>query len=146
MVRSYIFDCSPASVLRLAALCTGALTACARSEFGWRVAPSPISSPRPTMPAVQIPDTMTAGVPDTVFIWTESGGCTRRGPTDVRSDGVVVTIRLFDSLLVRAPHGYGCTDDLRHGQRPVEIRFAHPGLGVVRVVGTDTTEHHVLVK
>ena len=146
MVRSYILGCSPASVLRLAALCTGALIACARNEFGWRVAPSPISSPRATMPAVQVPDTMTAGVPDTVFIWTESGGCTREGPTDVRSDSVVVTIRLFDSLLVRAPSNYACTSDQRFGRRHVQIRFAHSGLGVVRVVGTDTTEHRVQVK
>ena len=89
---------------------------------------------------------MTAEVPDTVLIWTESGGCTRGGPTEIRSDGLVVTIRLLDSLLVRAPRNYGCTDDARYGQRRVEIRFARPGIGVVRVIGTDTTEHRVLVR
>jgi len=139
---------SPASGLRFAVLCA-VLTGCARSEFGWRVAPSLIRSDRATIPAVQIPDTMTAGEPDTVIIWTQSGGCTRKGPTQIISYDTVVTIRLFDSLLVRGPHGppdYACPLIRSFAWRRVEIRFSHPGQGVVRVVGTDTTQHAVVVQ
>ena len=138
----------PASVLRFAAL-WAVLTGCARSEFGWRVAPSLIRSDRATIPAVQVPDTMAAGQPDTVIIWTLSGGCTRKGPTQIVSDDTLVTIRLFDSLLVRAPPGppdYACPSIRSFGRRLVEIRFSHPGQGVVRVVGTDTTQHAVVVR
>ena len=87
--------------------------------------------------------------PDTVIIWTQSGGCTRKGPTQIISYDTVVTIRLFDSLLVRGPHGppdYACPLIRSFARRRVEIRFSHPGQGVVRVVGTDTTQHAVVVQ
>ena len=89
---------------------------------------------------------MTTAVVDTVRIWTKSGGCTRQGPTEVTSEGLVVTIRVFDSVLVHAPRDYGCPDIERFGRRAVAIRFSQPGLGVVRVVGADTTTRRVLIR
>jgi len=145
-MHSSALESWPRSVLHLLAVCIGASGGCARSELGWQVAPSLIRSDRSTMRAVHVPDTMTAGVADTAIIWTKSGGCTRRGPTDIVSSGPLVTIRLFDSVLVRQPDDYACPAVLRFARRVVAIRFSQPGASLVRVVGTDTTESHVLVR
>ncbi len=85
---------------RLSLVCASA-AACAIFQSDWRLEPSPIGTDRATLPAVQIPDTVTAGVPETVVVWTKGGGCTRRAVPQVASDDLLVTIRLFDSIVVR---------------------------------------------
>lgn len=122
------------------------LGACATSQLTWRLAPSVIYSERSDVPAVQVPDTITSGVATTIHISTKSGGCTRRGPTVVTSGDHLVTVRLFDSVLVRRPDDYVCPLILNLSRLPVVVRFSTPGLGLLRVIGADTIEHHVMIR
>src|SRR5207247_8652557 len=71
--------------IRLIVLCAS-VAACAMFQPDWRLAPSVIGSDRPTLPAVDIPDTLTAGVPATVTAWTKMGweGCERPGTARVK--------------------------------------------------------------
>src|SRR5437762_13150961 len=85
---------------RLSLVCAS-VAACAIFQSDWRLEPSPIGTDRATLPAVQIPDTVMAGVPETVVVWTKGGGCTRRAAPQVASDDLLATIRLFDSIVVR---------------------------------------------
>jgi hypothetical protein len=120
--------------------------ACATSPVTWRLAPSVIYSDRPDLPAVQVPDTFISGIPATIHVAIKYGGCTRRGPTEVVSGDHLVTVRLFDSILVRRPDDYPCFLILHLPRLPVVVRFSAPGPGVVRVLGTDTIEQHVVVR
>ena len=123
------------------------LAACAIIQSDWRLEPSPIGTDRATLPAVQIPDTVTAGVPDTVVVWTKGGGCTRRAAAQVASDDLVVTVRLFDSILVRMRENEACPAVAWVARRPVVIRFSQPGVGTIRVVGKDTlVERRIFVR
>src|SRR5438445_6649564 len=94
--------------IRLIVLCTS-VAACAIFQPDWRLAPSVIGSDRPTLPAVDVPDTLTAGVPATVTAWTKMGweGCERPGTARVTSDDLPVTIRLFDSVARRGENEAG---------------------------------------
>src|SRR5437879_12690072 len=85
--------------IRLIVLCTS-VAACAIFQPDWRLAPSVIGSDRPTLPAVDVPDTLTAGVAATVTAWTKMGweGCDRPGTARVTSGALPVTVRLLGSL------------------------------------------------
>src|SRR2546429_681769 len=116
-------------------------------QHDWQLAPSVIGSDRPTLPAVDVPDTLTAGVPATVTAWTKMGweGCERPGTARVTSDDLLVTVRLFDSVARRA-EDEACPSVLTHRRRTVVIRFSGSGLGTVRFVGRDTIERRVVVR
>src|SRR5437016_1753945 len=88
--------------IRLIVLCTS-VAACAIFQPDWRLAPSVIGSDRPTLPAVDVPDTLTAGVPATVTAWTKMGweGCERPGTARVTSDELLVTDSLLDPVDLR---------------------------------------------
>src|SRR5438046_8929852 len=90
---------SPRPRARLLVLCTS-LAACAIFQHDWRLAPSVIGSDRPTLPAVDVPDTLTAGAPATVTAWPKLGweGCDRPGTARVTSDDLLAPVRLFDSV------------------------------------------------
>jgi hypothetical protein len=123
------------------------LGACAILRSDWSLEPSPIGTDRATLPAVEIPDTVTAGVPDTVVVWTKGGGCTRRSAPQVASGDLLVTVRLFDSVLVRMRDSEACPAVAWVARRPVAIHFSQRGVGTVRVVGKDTVvEHRVVVR
>ncbi len=131
---------------RLSLLCAS-VAACAISQSDWRLEPSPIGTDRATLPAVEIPDTVTAGVPETVVVWTKGGGCTRRVAPQVASDDLLVTIHLYDSILVRIRDNEACPAVAWMARRPVVIHFSQPGVGTVRVVGRDTVvERRVFVR
>ena len=122
----------------------GLLVACA--AFAWRLTPSVIERPHDNVSAFQVlPDSVAIGAPVTVTVWTKSGGCTRKGHTDVRTRDRVATIRLFDSVLVRGPRDLGCPSVLRFARNVFAIQFSDPGLAIVRVIGTDTLEQTVVV-
>jgi len=106
-----------------------------------------IGSDRPTLPAVDVPDTLTAGVPATVTAWTKMGweGCERPGTARVTSDDLLVTVRLFDSV-ARMGEDEACPSVLTFRRRTVVIRFSGSGLGTVRFVGRDTIERRVVVR
>jgi len=127
------------------ALGSAVLAACA-AKVGWRLIPSPIVSPGKPLPAVRVPDTMKVGLPDTVIVWTRGGGCTRTVPPQVTGDDLQVTIRLFDSVLVRQPDDYACPAVRWDARRTTAIRFARAGAALVRVVGSDTSDHVVVVR
>lgn len=133
--------------LRLVLVCTS-LAACAIFQHDWRLAPSAIGSDRSTLPAVDVPDTMTAGVPATVTAWTKMGweGCERPGTVRVTSDDLLVTVRLFDSVRVRFEENEACPSVLTHRRRTAVIRFSGAGSGTVRFVGKDTIERRVVVR
>ena len=137
---------SPRLRVRLLVLCTS-LAACAIFQPDWRLAPSVIGSDRPTLPAVDVPDTLTAGVPVTVTAWTKMGweGCERPGTARVTSDDLLVTVRLFDSVARRGENEV-CPSVLTFRRRTVVIRFSGSGLGTVRFVGRDTIERRVVVR
>jgi len=123
------------------------VAACAIFQSDWRLEPSPIGTDRATLPAVQIPDTVTAGVPETVVVWTKGGGCTRRAVPQVASDDLLVTIRLFDSIVVRMRDNEACPAVAWMARRTAVIHFSQPGVGTVRVVGRDTVvERRVVVR
>src|SRR5207245_1582263 len=88
--------------IRLIVLCTS-VAACAIFQPDWRLAPSVIGSDRLTLPAVDVPDTLTAGVPATVTAWTKMGweGCERPGTARVTSDDFLVTVRCEDRKSTR---------------------------------------------
>ncbi len=65
-------------LMRRVSLVCACVAACAIFQSDWRLEPSPIGTDRATLPAVQIPDTVMAGVPETVVVWTKGGGCKRR--------------------------------------------------------------------
>jgi len=132
--------------IRLIVLCTS-VAACAIFQPDWRLAPSVIGSDRPTLPAVDVPDTLTAGVPATVTAWTKMGweGCERPGTARVTSDDLLVTVRLFDSV-ARMGEDEACPSVLTFRRRTVVIRFSGSGLGTVRFVGRDTIERRVVVR
>ena len=132
---------------RALSLVCASVAACAIFQSDWRLEPSPIGTDRPTLPAVQIPDTATAGVPETVVVWTKGGGCTRRAVPQVASDDLLVTVRLFDSIVVRMRDNEMCPAVAWIARRPVVIHFLHHGVGTVRVVGRDTVvERRVIVR
>ena len=139
---------APASYLMLRlSLVSACMAACAIFQSDWRLEPSPIGTDRATLPAVQIPDTVTAGVPETVAVWTKGGGCTRRAAPQVASDDLLVTVRLFDSILVQMQDNEACPAVAWMARRPVVIHFSQPGVGTVRVVGRDTVvERRVVVR
>ena len=89
---------------------------------------------------------MNAGSADTVVAWTRGGGCTRIVPPKITEDDLHVTIQLFDSVLVRRPDDYVCVAVRWDARRTVPLRFARPGLALVRVIGSDTTERTVVVR
>lgn len=132
---------------RLAVVCAS-LVACALSQSDWRLEPSPIGTDRATLPAVQIPDTMTAGVPETVVVWTKGGGCTRTAAPKVTSDNALVTISFFDSIVVRwRDTAEACPAVAWMARRKVAIHFSQLGIGIVRVLGKDTVvERSVVVR
>jgi hypothetical protein len=120
------------------------LAACA--PFAWRLDPSVIERPQANVPALQVPDSVTTGAPVTVTVWTKSGGCTRRGRTEVTTHDRVATIRLFDSVLVRSPDDYACPSVLRFARNVFSVQFSHSGPAIVRVIGTDTLERAVVIR
>ena len=123
------------------------LTACAARAL-WRLTPSPIISPGSSLPAVHVPDTMNVGVPDTVTVWTSGGGCTRFVAPHITSDDLQVTIRLLDSVSVWAPDDTVavCPAVRLDHRNKVVISFARPGTALVRVIGSDTSLHSVVVR
>jgi len=133
--------------MRYPSLVCASVAACAVFQSDWRLEPSPIGTDRATLPAVEIPDTVTAGVPETVVVWTKGGGCTRRVAPQVASDDLLVTIRLYDSILVRIRDNEACPAVAWMARRPVVIHVSQPGVGTVRVVGRDTVvERRVFVR
>ena len=120
------------------------LVACA--SYSWRLAPAVIDSPQAGLPAVQAPDSVFLAADVTVIVWTRSGGCTRRGRLEQDSDNNIVTIRVFDSILVRAPSNTLCPDVLRHTRNQVNIRFSRVGTAILRAIGTDTVERTLVVR
>ena len=143
-MHSYLFHAAqrPSLLVLVASL----LAACATTELTWRLAPSSIHSDRSEVAAIQAPDTISNGVPTTIYIWTEYGGCTRRGLTKVTSGDHLVTIWLFDSVLVRQPADYYCPAILSFAPVPVVLHFSAPGPGLLRVIGTDTVQHRIVVQ
>jgi len=121
------------------------LTACA-AKVAWRLNPSPIMSPGSHVPAVHMPDTMNAGSADTVVAWTGGGGCTRMAPARITQDDLHVTIQLFDSVLVRQPDDYVCPAVRWDHRNTIAVRFSRPGVALVRVIGSDTIDHTVVVR
>src|SRR6266567_3539576 len=121
--------------IRLIVLCTS-VAACAIFQHDWKLAPSVIGSDRPSLPAVDVPDTLTAGVPITVTAWTKMGweGCERPGTARVTSDDLLVTVRLFDSV-ARRGEDEACPSVLTFRRRSVVIRFSVAGVGTVKIFG-----------
>ena len=133
--------------MRRLSLLSASVAACRIFHSDWRLELSPIGTDRATLPAVQILDTVTAGVLETVVVWTKGGGCTRRVAPQVASDDLLVTIHLYDSILVRIRDNEACPAVAWMARRPVVIHFSQPGVGTVRVVGRDTVvERRVFVR
>jgi len=105
-----------------------------------------IERPQANVPALQVPDSATVGTPVSITVWTKSGGCTRRGRTEVTTRDLVATIRLFDSVLVKRPDDYACPSVLRFARNVFSLQFSHSGAAIVRVIGTDTLERAVSVR
>ena len=124
-----------------------ALAACASGDV-WRLRPSPILSTGSSVPAVHVSDTMIAGATDTVAVWTRGGGCTRTVPPRITAGDLQVTIRLFDSVLVRwgDDSASACPAVRWDARRTAAIHFSHPGRALVRVIGSDTIDHIVVVR
>lgn len=135
------------SGLRRLTVAFACVVGCGIVQSDWRLEPSPLGSDRATLPAVQIPDTFSVGVPETVAVWTKGGGCTRRAAPQVKSDNLIVTIRLFDSIVVRMRDNEACPAVAWSARRAVPIHFSRPGVGTIRVVGRDTVvERRVIVR
>lgn len=119
-------------------------TACTAKDV-WRLTPSPIVAPGSSLPAVHVPDTMNVGVPDTVTVWTRGGGCTRFMTPQLTADDLHVTIRLLDSVLVQGRDDI-CPAVRWDHRNTVAIQFSGPGAALVRVIGSDTSDHTVVVR
>ena len=89
---------------------------------------------------------MNAGAADTVVAWTRGGGCTRIVSPKVTEDDLHVTIQLFDSVLIRQPDDYVCPAVRWDHRRTIAIRFSRAGVALVRVIGSDTVDHRVVVR
>src|SRR6266487_5205664 len=138
---------SMSSSLGRLAVVLASVAACGIVQSDWRLEPSPIGTDRTTLPAVQIPDTFTVAVPETVAVWTRGGGCTRRAAPQVAGVDLFVTIRLLDSIPVRMRDNEACPAVAWTARRVVAVRFPRPGVGTIRVVGRDTVvERRVIVR
>jgi hypothetical protein len=80
---------------------------------------------------IEVPDTVASGLMFQVRVRTYGGGCITQGHTDVRVDGLRVTVTPYDI------HSGGnvCTTELRLFQHEAAVRFDRVGTATVAVRG-----------
>lgn len=86
-----------------------------------------------TSGVVAAPTTVRAGETFEVTITTFGGGCERAGGADVRVEGLVATISVYD-FTVAGP-AVSCTAELKRLPRTVSLSFAEAGAAVIRIEG-----------
>lgn len=82
--------------------------------------------------SLEVPDSVTAGIPFTVTVATYGSSCLRPDGAEVSVVGMVAEIIAYD----REPRGdIACPDDWRAFPRAVTVVLPTPGAGVVRLQG-----------
>lgn len=89
----------------------------------------------PNYETITAPDTVVAGRPFAVAVFTVGGGCFQRGDEEVVVGSRVAEIRPFDVFVDPGPNG-ACTADLAYYPHAVAFAFAEPGTAVLRAIGT----------
>lgn len=83
----------------------------------------------PESPALEVPDTVQAGVAFTVRVRTRGGGCDRQGTTRVEGEDGTPTVVPFDSIFVGDA---ACPAVLRTFPHEATLRFDEAGEATVR--------------
>ena len=86
-------------------------------------------------PYVTTPATVRVGEPVTVVAISFSGGCTKRGETEVVVSGAVAEVRPYRYDLVDLPPNTACISILRMDSNVAVVTFSLPGTDTVRVIG-----------
>ena len=94
-----------------------------------------------------MPDTVYVGVPFLATVTTFGGACDHPDGSDVSTTGLLADVTPFDLL---PPPETICIALLRASPRSIELTFAAPGTGVVRLHGRsfggrDVTLQHVVM-
>jgi hypothetical protein len=79
-----------------------------------------------------MPDTVHVGVPFLVTVTTFGGACDHADGSDVSTSGLFADVTPYDLL---PPPETICIAVLRASPRSIELTFAAPGTGVVRIHG-----------
>lgn len=95
--------------------------------------------------AVELPAVTRVGEATTVRFTSFSGGCVRQDSTETDVAGLSAEVRPFRRDPTRIQRDIVCTADLRLDHNVVELRFAQPGRGKVRIVGLAQPGDHRLV-
>ena len=85
---------------------------------------------------VEVPGTMTAGVPAAVAVTTYGGGCVAEDTVLVEVAGLRADVAPYQRVHNPGPNG-ACTQELRITRRVASVTFAAPGLATVRVIGRE---------
>lgn len=83
---------------------------------------------------VTVPDSVSAGNRFSVRVTTYGGGCSKQGPTDVKTNGLLAVVRPFD-YDVAANSNVICPSILTFYKREAVVTFARPGAATVRIYG-----------
>lgn len=84
---------------------------------------------------IQIPGSVTAGVPFIVRVTTYGGGCMKQGDTTTEVAGLSAAVRPYDYVAVKLPKNTGCPDILLFYPHQATLTFQQAGTAVVRVHG-----------
>ncbi len=84
---------------------------------------------------IAAPDTVVAGRPFAVAVFTVGGGCFQQGDEEVVVGSRDAVIRPFDVFVDPGPGG-ACTADLAYYPHTVAFAFGEPGVGTIRAVGS----------
>lgn len=100
---------------------------------------------------VEVPATVTRGVPFEVAITTYGGGCVRQGDTQAQVSGLTANVEPYQ--LVVGDEDAICTQELRTFRNVAPLRFDQAGTGRIRFHGhsriageTITVERTVMVQ
>jgi len=93
---------------------------------------------------VDVPATMTAGVPTAVAVTTYSGGCITDDTTIVDVHGQSADVIPFQ-LVYQPKQNESCSTELQVNSREVLVTFAQPGSATVKIYGRSYPDGGVVI-
>ena len=113
-------------------LASAALTCRSPAEPGSRRVVGIIDNGGTGIAPLVVPDTVSVGVPFLATVTTFGGACDHPDGSDASTTGLLADVTPYDLL---PPPETICIAVLRASRRSIELTFATPGTGVVRLHG-----------